>query len=157
MWLELLLTLWSWSFPTPSKYVDSTVLYFFQFLIFLGLHLQHMEVPRLGVESELQLLACTTATAMLYQSSLFSLHCSCWLCWILNWLSKARVQTGIFMDTSWVLNPLSYNGNSQKGSFNSIPLRTHENFSEAIMEKCICLLLCSLTPVIISVKISIGK
>ena len=31
---------------------------------FLGLRLQHMEVPRLGVESELQLLAYTTATAM---------------------------------------------------------------------------------------------
>ena len=27
-------------------------------------HLRHMEVPRLGVELELQLLACTTATAM---------------------------------------------------------------------------------------------
>ena len=26
---------------------------FFFFLFFLGLHLQHMEVPRLGVESEL--------------------------------------------------------------------------------------------------------
>ena len=31
--------------------------------VFLGLYLQHMEVPRLGVESELQLLAYTTATA----------------------------------------------------------------------------------------------
>ena len=30
---------------------------------FLGLHPQHMEVPRLGVESELQLLAYATATA----------------------------------------------------------------------------------------------
>ena len=28
-------------------------------LVFLGLHLQHMEVPRLGVESELQQLAYT--------------------------------------------------------------------------------------------------
>ena len=31
---------------------------------FLGPHLQHMEVSRLGVESELQLLAYTTAAAM---------------------------------------------------------------------------------------------
>ena len=30
---------------------------------FLGPHLQHLEVPRLGVESELHLLAHTTATA----------------------------------------------------------------------------------------------
>ena len=31
---------------------------------FLGRHLQHMKIPRLGVELELQLLACLTATAM---------------------------------------------------------------------------------------------
>ena len=37
------------------------VLFFFAFL---GPHPGHMEVPRLGVESELQLLAYTTATAM---------------------------------------------------------------------------------------------
>ena len=34
--------------------------FFFSFL-FLGPHLQHMEVPRLGAESELQLLACTAS------------------------------------------------------------------------------------------------
>ena len=32
------------------------------FFFFLGPHLQHMEVPRLGVKSEIQLLAYTTAT-----------------------------------------------------------------------------------------------
>ena len=37
----------------------------FFFFISLGQHLWHMEVPRLGVESELQLLAYATATAML--------------------------------------------------------------------------------------------
>ena len=37
---------------------------FFFFFWFLGLHLQHMEIPRLGIKSELQLLAYTTATAM---------------------------------------------------------------------------------------------
>ena len=36
---------------------------FFFFLPFLGLHLHHMEVPRLGFESELQLPAYATATA----------------------------------------------------------------------------------------------
>ena len=35
------------------------------FVYFLGLHLWHVEVPRLGVELELQLPACTTATATL--------------------------------------------------------------------------------------------
>ena len=37
---------------------------FIYFLSFLGPYPQHMEVPRLGVESELQLLAYATATAM---------------------------------------------------------------------------------------------
>ena len=35
----------------------------FFFLVFLRLHPQHMEVPRLGAESELQPLVYTTATA----------------------------------------------------------------------------------------------
>ena len=35
----------------------------FFFLCFLGLYLQHMEVPRLGVKSELQLPACAKAMA----------------------------------------------------------------------------------------------
>ena len=33
-------------------------------LVFLGPHLQHMDIPRLGIESEMQLPAYTTATAM---------------------------------------------------------------------------------------------
>jgi len=37
-------------------------IYLFTF-VFLGPHLQHMEIPRVGVKSELQLLAYTTATA----------------------------------------------------------------------------------------------
>ena len=45
--------------PTPSFSKSHSVLFFG----FLGLHLWHMEVPRLGVPSELQLLAYTTATA----------------------------------------------------------------------------------------------
>ena len=37
---------------------------FFFFFAFLGAHLQHMEVPKLGVQSELKLLAYITAIAM---------------------------------------------------------------------------------------------
>ena len=36
----------------------------FFFFVFLGPHLRYMEVPRLGVESEIQLQVYTTATAM---------------------------------------------------------------------------------------------
>ena len=39
------------------------VLFLLFFRFFAGLHPGHMEVPRLGVESELQPLAYTTATA----------------------------------------------------------------------------------------------
>ena len=38
--------------------------FFFFFFCFLGLYPQHMEVPRLGVKLERQLLAYTIATAM---------------------------------------------------------------------------------------------
>ena len=71
-----------------------------------------MRVPRLGVESELQLLAYITATATWDPSHICDLHHSFWQCWTLNSLSKARDQTHILMDTSRVLNPLSHNGNS---------------------------------------------
>ena len=46
--------------------------FFLSFL--LGLHLRHMEVPRLGVKPELQLLAYTTATAMRDPSRSCDLH-----------------------------------------------------------------------------------
>ena len=39
-------------------------LFIYLFIVFLGLHLQHVEVTRLEVESELQLLAYARATAM---------------------------------------------------------------------------------------------
>ena len=41
--------------------INIYVLFIYLFIRFLGLNLQHMEVPRLGVKSELQLLAYTTA------------------------------------------------------------------------------------------------
>ena len=52
---------------------ETLILFFFSFL---GPYLLHMEVPRLGVESELQLQAYTTATATLDLSCACNLHCS---------------------------------------------------------------------------------
>ena len=49
-----------------------------------------MEVPRLGVESEPQLLAYTTATATLVLSGVCKLLRSSWQCQIPNPLTKAR-------------------------------------------------------------------
>ena len=72
-----------------------------------------MEVPRLGIELELQLLAYTAAIAVRGQRYKCDLHCSLQQCWILNPLGEARDQTCILIDTSWVLNSLSYSGNSE--------------------------------------------
>jgi len=49
-----------------------------------------MKAPRPGVESELQLLGYTTATAMQDLSLVCDLHHSSWQPQILNPLSKAR-------------------------------------------------------------------
>ena len=116
----------SWTcFPSPiletcflffkaelSVPVSLSLSLFFFFLFFLGLLLQHMEVPSLGVKTKLQLLAYTTATAMPDMSHIFNLHCSLQQHCILNQLSKVRDQTCILIDTRQVLNPLSHNGNS---------------------------------------------
>ena len=56
-----------------------------------------MEVTRLGVESELQLLGCATVTP--YLTHVFDLHHSFQQHQILNPLSEAKDQTHIFMDT----------------------------------------------------------
>ena len=84
----------------------------FVFLPFLGLLLQHMEVPRLGVKSELQLLAYTTATATRDMSHICNLYHSSQQCWILNPLSKARDQTHNLMVASWIHQPLRHDRNS---------------------------------------------
>ena len=56
-----------------------------------------MEVPRLGVKTELQLPAYATATAMQDLSRLFDLHHSSGKRQILNPLSEARDRTHILM------------------------------------------------------------
>ena len=57
-----------------------------------------MEVPRLGVKSELQLLACTTAMATMDLSHICDLCHSSQQCQTLNPLSEARDQTSILKD-----------------------------------------------------------
>ena len=66
--------------------------------------MQHVEVPRLGVELELQLLVYTIATAMWDLSHICNLYHSLipWQCLILNPLGKSRDRTCILMDTSQV-------------------------------------------------------
>ena len=69
---------------------------------FLGLHSEHIEVPRLGVQLELQLPAYSTATAVPDPSCVYDLHHISWQTWILNPLSEARDQTCVLINTSRV-------------------------------------------------------
>ena len=68
-------------------------------IVFLGLHQQHMEVPRLGVELELQppepQQRQSQATSATYTTAYSNARS-------LNLLSKASDQTRILMDTSQV-------------------------------------------------------
>ena len=57
-----------------------------------------MEAPRLGITSELQLPACTIATAILDLSHICNLHHNSRQCQILNPLSKARGRSHILMN-----------------------------------------------------------
>ena len=70
------------------------------FCLFLGSHPQPMEVPKLGVDSERQLLAC--ATAMQDPSHVYNLHHSSREHWILNPLSEAWNRTHNLIDPSRV-------------------------------------------------------
>ena len=63
---------------------------------------RHMEVPRLGVILDLQLLAYATAIAMPGLSHICDLCYSSRQRWILNPLIEARDQTHVLMDTSQV-------------------------------------------------------
>ena len=73
--------------------VDPSSFFVVVLVVILGLHPQHMEVPRLGAESELLLPAYTTATATPDPSLVCDLYHSSQQHWILNPLSKAKDRT----------------------------------------------------------------
>ena len=64
----------------------------FVFFCFLGPHMQHVEVPRLGVKSELQLPASATATATLDPSLVCSVHHSSQQCGSLTHRAKPGIE-----------------------------------------------------------------
>ena len=78
----------------------SIIFYFYFYFLFLllGLHLWHMEVPRLEVPS------CwpTPQPQQCRIQAICELHHSPWQRWILNTLSEARDRILILMDTSWI-------------------------------------------------------
>ena len=70
----------------------------FFFLCFLGLYPRLMEVPRLGVTSELQLLACTRAAATWDPNRICNVHHSSQQHPIPAPVSEARDCTSVLMD-----------------------------------------------------------
>ena len=98
-----------------SEYWSTCVFSFFLsffFLSFLGPHLWHVDVPRLGVCLELQLPAYAIATATPDPSHICCLHHSSQQHQILNPLSEAKNQTRNFMVPGWICLPLSPDRNS---------------------------------------------
>ena len=77
-----------------GKFIVNLVSFFLSFfffsLLFLGLYLWHVEVPRREVESELQLPAYTTVTATQDLSHIYNLGCRLQQGRVLNPWSKAR-------------------------------------------------------------------
>ena len=65
-------------------------LFLFLYFVSLGLQPGHMDVPRLGLELELQPLAYPTATATADRSRICDLHHRSGQCQLLNPLSQAR-------------------------------------------------------------------
>ena len=70
--------------------------------VFIGLHPWHLEVSRLGIESDLYPLAYATATATWDLSHICDLHRSSWQRKILNPMGKAKDWTLVLKDTSWL-------------------------------------------------------
>ena len=104
------------------------------FFCFLGSHPWHMEVPRQGVESELQLQAYTTVTAMPDPSCVCDLHHSSRHCRILNPLSEARDGTQKLMVPSWIHFCCTMTGTPQLLSFTAAM-----NYWSLIFQKTISL------------------
>ena len=105
------------------------------FVCFLAPHVQHMEVPRLGVRSELQLSAYATATATSDPRHICNLHHHSQQHQILNPLSEARDQTHILMDINQICNLLSHKKNSIKKyllTMNHMPITGLDNADRII-------------------------
>ena len=81
---------------------SENLFFFFFFVFFYGLPPQHMEVCRLGVQLELQLLAYTTATATPDPSSICDLQHSLQQHHIPNRLSEAGDRTCNPMVHRWI-------------------------------------------------------
>ena len=118
-----------------EKFVERAI--FFSFFVFLGPRPLHMEVPRLEVESELQLPAYTTATATQDPSRICDLHHSSQQRWVLNPLSQARDRTCVLMDVSQICFCWATMGTPERAIFKV------EINSVLVFNIPLCVLVCS--------------
>ena len=142
-----------------QKYLSSPVAlnfnmissFFFSF-IFLGPHLWHMEVPRLGV-SWIYSCCYTTAPATWDPSRVCNVHHSSRQCQILSPRSEARDWTRVLMGTSWVCYcwaakgtpnmisffffraaPVAYGGSQARGWIGTVATSLHQSHSNSRSE-----------------------
>ena len=99
--------------PFPALFLS------FLSFFFLWPHLQHMEVPRLGFQLEMQLQAYTTAVATLHLSRICDFH---WSCSFSAMLGPSPTEQGQGLNAHphrhcLVLNPLNHNRNCQELGF----------------------------------------
>ena len=87
--------------PASSQRLCQVYLFIY-LLLFRPTPARHVDVPRLGVTSDLQLSAYATATAMLDSRCVCNPHHSSWQSWIPDPLSEARDWTHILMDSGWI-------------------------------------------------------
>ena len=97
-------------------------MWWFVCFCFLGPHTWHMEVPRLGVQSELQLPAYATASATSDLSRNCNLHHSSQQRCILKPLSEARDRTRNLMVPSQIRFCCARTGTPESGVFNDFLL-----------------------------------
>ena len=108
-----------WLILNPTyKYCTSLFLHFIYLFIylFLGPHLWHVEVPRLGVKLELQLQAYTIVTPD--PSHICDLHHSCGITRSLTHWARPGIKPASSQRQRKALNPLSHNSNSIKRFWN---------------------------------------
>ena len=89
-------------FNSSTSQLRSWTDFFFLSFVLLGPHPWHMEVPSLGVSSELLLPAYGRVTATPDLSCIGDLHHSSWQPRILNLLSEARDRTCNLLVPSWI-------------------------------------------------------
>ena len=101
---------------------------------FLGLHLQHMEIARLGVESELQLESMSQPQQCKIRATSATYATACSNIRSLTHWRKSGIKCLSSRTLCWVINPLSHNGNALVSYFWTLVIGIYI-FNEKALEK----------------------